>query len=169
MIILFGQRFELDHHALLVDRFGCQEGDLPAIAAICDASHAGIMCDGPPRLAAIDRNHVERRMLVVEDTPHFLERISQLLKELDRRRGELDKYRDRPIIAYCRSGNRSGTAGSLLRKNGFQTVYNLGGGNTARKIIPLTSGIVGMISGVMQNVGATALFLPVMSKISSRT
>ena len=28
---------------------------------------------------------------------------------------------------------------------------------------------VGLISGVMQNVGATALFLPVMSRISART
>jgi di/tricarboxylate transporter len=43
------------------------------------------------------------------------------------------------------------------------------GGKTARKIIPLISGIVGGISGVMQNVGATALFLPVVSRISART
>lgn len=43
------------------------------------------------------------------------------------------------------------------------------GGKTARKIIPLISGIVGGISGLIQNVGATALFLPVVSKISSRT
>jgi di/tricarboxylate transporter len=42
------------------------------------------------------------------------------------------------------------------------------GGKTARKIIPLVSGIVGGISGLMQNVGATALFLPVVSRISSR-
>ncbi len=43
------------------------------------------------------------------------------------------------------------------------------GGKTARKIIPLVSGIVGGISGLMQNVGATALFLPVVSRISART
>ncbi|KAA9131070.1 SLC13 family permease [Marinihelvus fidelis] len=43
------------------------------------------------------------------------------------------------------------------------------GGKTATRIIPLVSGIVGIISGVMQNVGATALFMPVVSKISSRT
>ncbi len=42
------------------------------------------------------------------------------------------------------------------------------GGNTARKIIPLVSGMVGGISGLMQNVGATALFLPVVSRISAR-
>lgn len=43
------------------------------------------------------------------------------------------------------------------------------GGNTAARIVPLVSGTVGLISGIMQNVGATALFLPVMSRISART
>jgi di/tricarboxylate transporter len=43
------------------------------------------------------------------------------------------------------------------------------GGRTARKIIPLISGMVGSISGLMQNVGATALFLPVVSRISVRS
>jgi di/tricarboxylate transporter len=43
------------------------------------------------------------------------------------------------------------------------------GGNTANRIIPLVSGTVGLISGMMQNVGAAALFLPVVSRISTRT
>ncbi|HET6564578.1 MAG TPA: SLC13 family permease, partial [Xanthomonadales bacterium] len=43
------------------------------------------------------------------------------------------------------------------------------GGSTANRIIPLVSGTVGLISGMMQNVGATALFLPVVSRISTRT
>ena len=43
------------------------------------------------------------------------------------------------------------------------------GGKTASRIIPLISGTVGVISSLMQNVGATALFLPVVSRISVRT
>jgi len=43
------------------------------------------------------------------------------------------------------------------------------GGNTVARIILLVSGIVGGISGIMQNVGATALFLPVVSRIANRT
>src|SRR5210317_1216256 len=43
------------------------------------------------------------------------------------------------------------------------------GGKTATRIIPLISGTVGGISSLMQNVGATALFLPVVSRISVRT
>lgn len=41
------------------------------------------------------------------------------------------------------------------------------GGKTEKTVIPVVSMTVGGISGFMQNVGATALFLPVMSKISS--
>jgi len=43
------------------------------------------------------------------------------------------------------------------------------GGKTTNKIIPLIAGTVGGISSLMQNVGATALFLPVVSRISVRT
>jgi di/tricarboxylate transporter len=43
------------------------------------------------------------------------------------------------------------------------------GGKTAGRIIPMISGTVGVISSLMQNVGATALFLPVVSRISART
>lgn len=43
------------------------------------------------------------------------------------------------------------------------------GGSTANKIVPLISGTVGGVSSLMQNVGATALFMPVVSRISART
>ncbi len=40
----------------------------------------------------------------------------------------LEKYRDRPLIVYCRSGQRSMPVCSKLRKQGFEKVYNLKGG-----------------------------------------
>lgn len=43
------------------------------------------------------------------------------------------------------------------------------GGVTEARIIPIISGTVGVISSFMQNVGAAALFLPVVSRISART
>ncbi len=43
------------------------------------------------------------------------------------------------------------------------------GGTTEKRIIPLISGTVGGISGFMQNVGAAALFLPVVKRISTRS
>jgi di/tricarboxylate transporter len=43
------------------------------------------------------------------------------------------------------------------------------GGNTEGRIIPIISGTVGIISSFMQNVGAAALFMPVVSRISARS
>jgi di/tricarboxylate transporter len=43
------------------------------------------------------------------------------------------------------------------------------GGTTETRIIPIVSSVVGVISSFMQNVGAAALFLPVISRISART
>lgn len=43
------------------------------------------------------------------------------------------------------------------------------GGTTEKRLIPVISGTVGVISSFMQNVGAAALFLPVVSRISART
>nr|VFJ98710.1 MAG: Rhodanese-related sulfurtransferase [Candidatus Kentron sp. H]VFJ99903.1 MAG: Rhodanese-related sulfurtransferase [Candidatus Kentron sp. H]VFK03656.1 MAG: Rhodanese-related sulfurtransferase [Candidatus Kentron sp. H] len=41
---------------------------------------------------------------------------------------KLDKHRSKPVIAVCRSGNRSAKACATLRKHGFERVYNLSGG-----------------------------------------
>ncbi len=43
------------------------------------------------------------------------------------------------------------------------------GGTTETRIIPIISGTVAIISSFMQNVGAAALFLPVVSRISARS
>lgn len=43
------------------------------------------------------------------------------------------------------------------------------GGNTEQRVLPMVSGTVAFISSFMQNIGAAALFLPVVSRISART
>ncbi len=58
-----------------------------------------------------------------------------------------------------KTGIMSRVANWILRK----------GGSTEARITPLISGTVGIISSFMQNVGAAALFLPVVSRISRRT
>jgi len=58
-----------------------------------------------------------------------------------------------------RTGLMGKVAGVILRY----------GGRTEARIIPIISGTVGVISSFMQNVGAAALFLPVVSRISVRT
>ncbi|MDQ7039476.1 MAG: molybdopterin-synthase adenylyltransferase MoeB [Rhodothermus sp.] len=48
--------------------------------------------------------------------------------ELSERLAELEPYRDREIVVYCRSGARSAQATKLLREAGFRDVKNLKGG-----------------------------------------
>ena len=43
------------------------------------------------------------------------------------------------------------------------------GGSTETRVVPIVSGTVGFISSFLQNVGAAALFLPVVSRISVRS
>ena len=47
------------------------------------------------------------------------------VQELEERLGELPM--DKPIIVYCRSGNRSRTAAEILVNNGFKQIYDMGG------------------------------------------
>lgn len=50
------------------------------------------------------------------------------LGELEERIDELDEYRDKELIVYCRSGNRSGQACMFLDMMGFENTVNLRGG-----------------------------------------
>lgn len=52
------------------------------------------------------------------------------LGKLSERVGELERYREQPVVVVCRSGQRSAAACSLLVKQGFTQAYNLVGGVT---------------------------------------
>ena len=43
----------------------------------------------------------------------------------------IDEWKDEEIVAYCRSGNRSGFAAQFLEQVGFKNVKNLVGGMIA--------------------------------------
>ncbi|HVW63202.1 MAG TPA: rhodanese-like domain-containing protein [Puia sp.] len=43
----------------------------------------------------------------------------------------IDNWKDKEVIVYCRSGNRSGQAGHILETAGFSNVKNLTGGMMA--------------------------------------
>lgn len=70
------------------------------------------------------------------------------------------------IIAVMIIGAGLDKTGLMSKVAGF--ILKVGGSTEAR-IIPIISGTVGVISSFMQNVGAAALFLPVVSRISVRT
>ena len=51
------------------------------------------------------------------------------IEELANRVDELEKYKDKKIILYCRSGNRSGTGTMMLRELGYDAINLTGGMN----------------------------------------
>ena len=55
---------------------------------------------------------------------------------------KLQKYRDRPLIIYCNSGQQSSKLGGKLVKQGYENVNNLKGGILAWKQadLPLSKG-----------------------------
>ncbi len=69
------------------------------------------------------------------------------------------------IIAVMIIGAGLDKTGLMSKVSNF--ILNIGGTSETR-IIPIVSSTVAIISSFMQNVGATALFLPVVSRISSR-
>ena len=62
---------------------------------------------------------------------HILGARNIPLAELERRAGELDKHKTKPVILHCGDGNRAGGGVGLLRKSGFANVFNLSGGYAA--------------------------------------
>ncbi len=50
--------------------------------------------------------------------------VQQLAERID----ELENVKDKPVLVYCRSGNRSIPASQILIRNGFKKVYNMNGG-----------------------------------------
>jgi len=63
------------------------------------------------------------------------------LGQFDQRIDELEKFKSRPIVVVCQSGNRSAQACQKLRQAGFAKVYNLSGGVRAwaDASLPLTT------------------------------
>ena len=62
--------------------------------------------------------------------------LTSLKSQLD----SLVKDKNRPVLAYCRSGNVSGKACRILKNSGFSNVHNLAGGilNWQEANLPLT-------------------------------
>ncbi len=65
------------------------------------------------------------------DTGHLLNSKLIPLGTLKGRIGELEKYRDHPVLMICASGQRSKIASAQLKNLGFTQAYSLIGGVVA--------------------------------------
>lgn len=62
---------------------------------------------------------------------HIVNSVNIPQKSVQEQLSKLEKYRGRPIITACRTGQIAQGVGNVLRKNGFDQVYNLAGGLVA--------------------------------------
>ncbi|MBI5329175.1 MAG: rhodanese-like domain-containing protein [Betaproteobacteria bacterium] len=89
-----------------------------------------------PQEAVMLFNHEDALVLDVREPSewadgHIAKARHIPLGKLKDRLTELEKFKGKPIIAVCRSGNRSGHACGLLKKSGFENLHNLAGGMSA--------------------------------------
>lgn len=59
---------------------------------------------------------------------HIPEALNIPVAQLGERLGELEKYREKPLIVCCAAGMRSNKACAELKKQGFAHLNNLSGG-----------------------------------------
>jgi rhodanese-related sulfurtransferase len=81
-------------------------------------------------------NHKDAAIVDVRDqkeyeTGHLLNSKLIPLGTIKDRIGELEKYREQPIVLVCASGHRSKIAAAQLKKQGFTQAYSLIGGVAA--------------------------------------
>ena len=71
---------------------------------------------------------------------HIVNAVHVPIDQIEGRLGRLGKYRQKPVIAACRTGQQSATAVKRLRSEGFERVHRLQGGMMAWQSaeLPLT-------------------------------
>ena len=92
---------------------------------------------GIPQLIAADAvrlmNNEEAVVIDVREVQEYGDKhikgsIHIPMNSFKTRIGELEKYKTKPVLAYCRSGSRSNYVCRILKKAGFEQVNNLSGG-----------------------------------------
>lgn len=78
-------------------------------------------------------NHDDALILDVREnneysTGHIINSVHIPLSSLKTRMNDIEKYKTKKVIVACRSGHRSSQACTNLKKEGFEQVFNLGGG-----------------------------------------
>ncbi len=75
----------------------------------------------------IDTLIIDVRAADEYEAGHIDPSINIPLEEIEARLSEIESYKDKTVVLYCNSGNRSGQAAEILVNNGFMDVYNAAG------------------------------------------
>ena len=71
---------------------------------------------------------VDVRDAAADKKGHIVDALHIPLAKVDDRSGELESYKDKPIVIVCNMGQQAGTAAKQLRGAGFEKVYKMSGG-----------------------------------------
>ncbi|HLQ27171.1 MAG TPA: rhodanese-like domain-containing protein [Acidiferrobacterales bacterium] len=87
----------------------------------------------PPSQAVQLINHHAAVIVDVRDpkefqSGHIRKALNFPLSDLSKQASELEKFKDKSIVLYCGTGQRSAQAATFLRRQGFGSVHNLAGG-----------------------------------------
>lgn len=62
---------------------------------------------------------------------HVINSVHIPLGVLESRLKEIEAHKEKPVIVYCRTGQRAAKAGTVLQRQGFKSIYKLNGGMLA--------------------------------------
>ena len=93
---------------------------------------SGIKQVGPAEVTHL-LNHQDAVLLDVRDKSEYQEgslpgAVSLPYSQIVEDRTKLEKYRQRPVVVFCKNGQQGARTCSILRKQGFENIYNLDGG-----------------------------------------
>ena len=93
---------------------------------------SGIKQVGPAEVTHL-LNHQDAVLLDVRDKSEYQEgslpgAVSLPYSQIVEDRAKLEKYRQRPVVVFCKNGQQGARTCSILRKQGFENIYNLDGG-----------------------------------------
>ncbi len=67
----------------------------------------------------------------------FKNAVNIEVRELGKRIAEINAYKDRPVFVYCSHSQRSRRASKMLADSGFTHVFNINGGMTGLRQLPM--------------------------------
>jgi rhodanese-related sulfurtransferase len=62
---------------------------------------------------------------------HIINAVNIPVGLLESRLKEIEEYREKPVIVYCRTGQRAAKAASVLQRQGFKSIHKMNGGMLA--------------------------------------
>ncbi|WP_107796692.1 rhodanese-like domain-containing protein [Campylobacter concisus] len=102
----------------------CSDTKAPADAKFKGADLAAIQADNKKKE---DYLVIDVRKVDEYNAGHLKHAISIPLEEIEARLDEISAYKDKNVVLYCNSGNRSGKALDILKSKGFNKLSNAEG------------------------------------------